>query len=579
MLVHPIPMARLMLTPTNQFPLETKVQTLSVLERCSDMEEIKQIHAQLFKTGLVLDSTPVTKLLTFSATSVSGNLAYAQLVFDSIQQPNIFMWNIMIRGYSNSKEPERALLLYHQMLRDSALPNHYTFPFLLKACATLSALEETRQIHGQVLKTGFAIDIYAANSLIHAYAKSGSLTSAHRLFDRVQERDIVSWNSMIDGYAKCGEREKAHELFTKMPRKNIISWTSMITACVRDGFFKEALSFFYDLQNEGIKPDGVALVSTLSACAHLGALDQGRWIHAYIDKIGIQIDPILGCALVDMYSKCGDVEEALQVFKNTKEMGVPVWTAMIAGFAIHGRGREALDLFDNMQKAGIKPNAITFTGVLTACSHAGLVDEGKFLFQSMWKVYNETPSIEHYGCMVNLLGRAGQLKEAKKLIETMPMKPTAAIWGALLNACNIHGDFNLGKQLGEILIEMDPSHGGRYIHLANIFAAEGQWDQSVKVRKLMTDRGVSKLPGCSLISLNGVVHEFLAGDHSHPQIEKIYLMWDQIAEKLRQEGYVAATGNILLDLEEKETVIHQHSEKLAIAFGFINTRKLQFIQC
>ncbi|XP_043709986.1 pentatricopeptide repeat-containing protein At5g66520 [Telopea speciosissima] len=566
-------MARLLMAPANKFPMDPKSQTLSLLETCSGMEELKQIHAQMFKTGLVLDAIPISRLLSFCATSASGDLSYAHLVFQGIQRPNTFMWNAMVRGYSNSNNPEEALLLYHHMLHFSVPPNDYTFPFLLKSCAALSALEETQQIHAQILKTGFGFQAHATNALLHVYAKSGSLESAHRLFDRVNQRDTVSWNSMVDGYAKSGDMERARELFNQMPAKNVISWTSIISACVGAGLSKEALHLFHQMQNAGVEPDNVVLARILSACAHLGALDQGRWIHAYIDKREMQIDPVLGCTLVDMYAKCGDVEEALSVFRNIKKRGVPAWTAIITGLAIHGRGREAIDLFEEMKRTGIKPNVITFTGALTACSYAGLVDEGILIFNSMKRVYNVSPSIEHYGCVVDLLGRAGMLKEAEELVMTMPMKPNAAIWGALLKACHIHRNFELGKQIGKILLEVDPGHSGRYIHLANIFATTGEWDQAVKVRRLMKDRGVMKLPGCSSVSLNGVVHEFLAGDRSHSQAKEIYLMWSRIAERLRQEGYVTATRDSLLDLEEeeKETAIHQHSEKLAIAFGFIST--------
>lgn len=568
-------MAPILCTPTSQLSSESNAaQTLHLLQRCSNMEELRQIHGQMLKTGLVLDAIPASKLLAFCASPNSGSLAYARTVFDRIFRPNTFMWNTMIRGYSNSKEPEEALLLYHHMLYHSVPHNAYTFPFLLKACSSMSASEETQQIHAHIIKMGFGSEIYTTNSLLNVYSKSGDIKSARLLFEQVDQRDTVSWNSMIDGYTKCGEIEMAYEIFNHIPERNIISWTSMISGCVGAGKPKEALNLFHRMQTAGIKLDNVALVSTLQACADLGVLDQGKWIHAYIKKHEIEIDPILGCVLIDMYAKCGDLEEAIKVFRKMEEKGVSVWTAMISGYAIHGRGREALEWFMKMQTAGVEPNQMTFTGILTACSHAGLVHEAKLLFESMERIHGFKLSIEHYGCMVDLLGRAGLLKEAEELIENMPVKPNAAIWGALLNACHIHGNLELGKQIGKILIQVDPGHGGRYIHLASIHAAAGEWNQAARVRRQMKEQGVSKLPGCSVISVNGTAHEFLAGDESHPQIKEIDHMLEQIVERLREEGYKPKLGDLLLDLEdkEKETAIHHHSEKLAVTFGLISTK-------
>lgn len=538
------------------------------------MAELKQIHAQMFKTGLVSDTILANKLLTFCVLSNSGDLAYARMVFNRFHRPDTFIWNAMIRGYSKNNLAEEALLLYHQMLCQSVPHNNYTFPYLLKACSCLSALEETKQIHTCIIKMGFSSEVHAMNSLLHIYAITGCIESANLVFDRIPQRDIVSFNSMINGYAKCGEMGRANEFFQNMPEKNVVSWTTMISGYVNEGLDKEALNMFGEMQMTDVEPDNVTLASVLSACAHLGALDQGSWIHSYIDKKGIHIDPILGCVLIDMYVKCGKMEQALEIFSNMEKKDVSSWTAIIEGFAIHGQGREAINWFMQMQSAGIKPNHISFTSILTACSYAGLVDEGKSLFQSMKTVYKLIPSIEHYGCMVDLLGRAGLLREAKEFIATMPIMPNATIWGALLNACWIHRHLELGKQIGKILIELDPVHDGRYVHLSNIHAAAGEWNQAVKVRKQMEALGVSKVPGCSLISLNGVVHEFLAGDGSHPHMERIYRTWESIAERLRQEGHEPATGDLLLDLmdDEKENAIQQHSEKLAITFGLMKTK-------
>lgn len=579
------PLPSLLLTPLHfndtslafsksQFLEPNMENALTLLETCSNMVELKQIHAQMFKRGLVSDVIPASKLLSFCVLPNSGNLAYARMIFDRFSKPNTFMWNTMIKGYANSNEPEEALHLYHQMVCHSVPHNNYTFPSLLKACSCLSALKETQQIHACIIKMGFSSEVYAINSLLHVYAVTDSFHSANLLFNRIPERDIVSTNSMINAYAKCGEMGKANELFRNMPERNVISWTTMIYGFANAGLDKEALYLFHEMQVAGVKPDSVTLASTLSACACLGALDQGSWIHSYIGRNQIHIDPILGCVLIDMYAKCGNMEQALEVFGNLKKKDVSTWTAIIAGFAIYGRGREALDWFKQMQSQNVKPNLITFTAILTACSYAGLVNEGKSLFQSMKPVYKLNPSIEHYGCMVDLLGRAGSLEEAKQLIEKMPFAPNAAIWGALLKACWIHRHLELGKDIGKLLIELDPEHHGRYIHLSSIHAAAGEWNQAIKVRRQMKDLGVQKLPGCSVISLNGIVHEFFAGNGSNLHMEEIYHMWQLMAKRMRQEGYEPVTGDLLLDLEdeEKQTAIQQHSEKLAMAFGLMRSK-------
>lgn len=528
-------MVSILLAPSSQPLMQINVEeSLNLLERCSNMKELNQIHAQILKSGSFMHHTSASKLLASCTSSKFGNLAYARMVFDRISSPDTVMWNTMIRAYSNNNDPEAALLFYCEMLHHSVPHNAYTFPFLLKACSALSAFEETRQIHAHIIKRGFGSQVYATNSLLRAYAISGSIEYAHHLFDGIPQRDIVSWNTMIDGYIKFGNLDMAHEMFQAMPVKNVISWTTMISGFVREGLNKEALSLFNQMMIEGIKPDNITLSCSLSACAGLGALEQGRWIHAYIDKNEIKYDPILGCVLLDMYVKCGDMEKALEVFRRLEKKCVCAWTAIIGGFAVHGKGIEALEWFNEMQKAGIRPTSITFTAILTACSHAGLTEVGKSVFESMSAVYKMKPSIEHYGCMVDLLGRAGLLKEAKEFIESMPIKPNAAIWGALLNACNMHRNLELGREIGKILIEVDPDHGGRYIHLASIHALAGEWNQAVQVRREIKERRLLNVPGCSTITLNGVVHEFFAGAGSS-HIKEIYDMWELIVNQLRLE--------------------------------------------
>ncbi|XP_011624291.1 pentatricopeptide repeat-containing protein At5g66520 [Amborella trichopoda] len=568
-------MSSLLLPPENPSSLyKPELSNLSSLETCTTMRELKQIQAQFIKTNIIHDTISASRLLLLCCSlSNPGQLDHARRLFSHYPHPNAFMYNTMIRAYSNSTTPEEAFTLYSQMLHHSAPHNTHTFPFLLKACSHFSTSKGLQQIHSQLTKRGFHSEVYALNSLIHAYTKHGGVQDAQKVFDGLLHRDLVSWNSMMDGYVKTGSLEIARKLFNEMPKRNVISWTTMISGYVERGDYKEALSLFRIMQSDGIEPDAAALASMLSACANLGALDQGKWLHAYIDKKKVKLDQVLASSLVDMYAKSGDINEALRVFSTVKMRSVLVWTAMICGLAIHGRPEEAVNLFEEMKRENIRPNGVTFTGVLTACSYAGLVNRGKEYFGSLQTEYGIRPAIEHYGCMVGLLGQAGLVDEAVELVRSMPIEPNSVIWGALLEACRIHGKLDLGERIGQYLIELDPTHGGRYIHLADIFEAAGKWDESVKVRKLMRERGVWKLPGCSLIEKNGFVHEFVAGDKSHPKADEIYSKWEQIAERLRHEGYIPLIDTTISNLEEedRETVLHYHSEKLAIAFGLINT--------
>ncbi|KAH0918401.1 hypothetical protein HID58_026061 [Brassica napus] len=515
---HPLslslPHMSLTLTPSS-LALE---QTLSCLHKCSKEVELKQVHAHMLKSGFFHDPYAITKFLSFCLSSTFSS--YAQDVFlNGLDRPDTFLWNLMIKGLSSSDQPESSLLLYHRMLSSSAPHNPYTFPFLLKACSNLSAFQETTQIHAHLTKLGYANDVYSVNSLINSYAVTGRFNHARLLFDRIQEPDLVSWNSVIKGYAKAGEMDTALTLFRTIPqeKKNAISWTTIISGYVQAGMNKEALQLFHEMQNSNVPPDKVSLASALSACAQLGALEQGRWIHSYADKARISID----------------------------------------------------------SKTGVKPNAITLTAVLTACSYTGLVEEGKSVFYTMERDYNVKPTIEHYGCMVDLLGRAGLLDEANRLVQKIPMKANAVIWGSLLKACQIHKNIELGERIGEILIGMDPNHGGRYVHTANIHATGGKWDKAAETRRLMKEKGVVKVPGCSTISLEGTTHEFVAGDGSHAEIEIIRSKWRTVRRRLEENGYVPELEDLLLDLaddEEREAIVHQHSEKLAVAYGLMKTK-------
>jgi pentatricopeptide repeat protein len=348
----------------------------------------------------------------------------------------------------------------------------------------------------------------------------------------------------------------------------------MVNGYVQAGDGREALGLFARMQADGVRPDDTVLVGVLAACAQLGVLEQGKWVHGYLKANNIRITVFLGTALVDMYAKCGEMQLAMEVFKVMKEKNVLAWTTMIKGLAMHGRGSEALELFSQMERLGVKPDDIAFIGALCACTHTGLVDKGRELFDSMVRKYGIKPKIEHYGCMVDLLARNGLLNEAREMVEKMPMKPDALIWGALMAGCRFHKNVELAEYVVKHWIELEPDKSGAYVLLGNIYAASGRHASAREIRHLMREKGVDKTPGCSTVEIKGVIHQFIVGDLSHPFIEEILSKWDEIDSRIRlEEGYVPDKKEVLLDIEEeeKENALSRHSEKMAIAFALINT--------
>lgn len=468
----------------------------------------------------------------------------------SIQQ-----WNhLRLRTYSTVtaslllEKPDnhlRAALCQNGGLKeahDSFHSANNTYAWLLQCCGDMNSLSEGKKVHSHIIKTVCECDVFLLNNLITMYVKCRSLKNARKVFDKMPERNDVSWNAIIAGSAQNGNGE-------------------------------EALNIFCDMQRAGWKPSNFTFGSVIKACAGLEALEQGRQIHAYTINTGFVWDAYVESSLVDMYAKCGSIEDAHQLFGKMDERDVVSWTLMIAGYAQNGQGTEAVQLFEQMRLEGIKPNHITFICVLAACSHSGLVDAGLCYFDSMSRHYNITPRPDHYACMIDLLGRAGLLDEAKKFINNMPYEPDISIWRALLAACRIHGNVELGKRAAECLFELEPQNAATYVQLSSIYAAAGQWEEAAKLRKLIKDRGVKKKPGCSWIEVNNRVHAFVIEDRSHPQTEKIYETLEKLETQIRDAGYLPDTNFVLHDVDEeqKERVLCYHSEKLAIAFGLIST--------
>lgn len=443
--------------------------------------------------------------------------------------PNLFSWNTIIRGFSQSSTPQIAISLFIHMLVSSPIqPDRLTYPSLFKAYAQLGLAHDGAQLHARIIKLGLVFDAFIRNSLLYMYANSGFFGQAWRLFEEDGNMEVVSWNSMIMGLAKCGEICDSRRLFDKMPVRNTVSWNSMISGYVRNGMWSEALDLFSEMQEEKIRPSEYTLVSLLNASSCLGSLRQGEWIHDYIERNNIEMNVIVVTAIIDMYCKCGNIDMALENFETSPVKGLSCWNSMIFGLAVNGREKEAIEFFSRLLFSNLKPDDVSFIGVLTACNHSGMVSKAKYYFTLMTENYEIEPSIKHYGCMVDVLARAEYIEEAGELIESMPMSPDAIIWGCFLSSCRRCGNIKMAQWAANHLKEFDLDEASGHILMSNVYAATGHFGKAMQERVFMKNRKIEKQPGCSLIEVNGEVHEFVAGGRLHPQATEIYALLNKL---------------------------------------------------
>ncbi|KAL5723024.1 Pentatricopeptide repeat-containing protein [Ranunculus cassubicifolius] len=575
-------------------------QKISDIHKCTNLHHVKQIQAQIFKSNLHQDPYVAPKLIT--AFSLCRQMSLALNVFNLIPEPNVLLYNTLIRAYTQNALHSQAFSTFFRMQRNHVFPDNFTFPYLLKACSCQFGVRQVQMIHGQIEKFGFGLDIFVPNALIDSYSKCGvlgvdaakklfdemperdvvswnsmisglvkakELGEARKLFDEMPERDIVSWNTVLDGYVKSGVMNEAFELFEKMPERNVVSWstmvsgyskvgdmdmarflfdrmpvknlvpwTIMISGYAERGLSKEAYSLFEKMERSGLKPDNGTFISILTACAESGMLGLGKMIHASIQRYKLRHSTRVCNALIDMYAKCGNLDKAMSVFDGMVERDVVSWNSIVQGLATHGHGEKALEVFARMIDEGVAPDGVTFIGVLCACTHVGLVNDGRRYFSVMERDYGLVPQVEHYGCMIDLLGRGGLLKEAFELIKNMPMEPNAIIWGTLLGACRMHNNVELAEKAVDRLVKLNPSDANNYSVMSNIYAAAGQWDDFAKVRLQMKATSTQKQAGASLIEINDKVHEFTVADRSHPESSRIYQMIDRLGQHLKKVGYV-----------------------------------------
>ena len=472
-------------------------------------------------------------------------MSYARQLFDEMHKPRTFLWNTLIKGYVKNELPIEAASVYRQMHLIGARPDSFTYPFVVKACAQLPELWAGGAVHVHVVKYGLEFVSMVRTELMIMYVKFGEMGLAEFLFGSMVERDVVAWNALI-------------------------------AVCVQNGLASKALGLFHQMSLAGIKPDAVTIVSALSACGQLGCLEIGEETYGVARKEGIDCNIIVENARLDMYIKCGNTDMARTLFNKMPQRNVISWSTMILGYAINGETEKALALFSRMKNEGVQPNYVTYLGVLSACSHAGLVNEGWAYFNHMAQSghKNIQPRKEHYACMVDLLGRSGHLEEAYNFIKRMPIEPDAGVWGALLGACAIHHDVKLGQHVADLLFEVAPDIASYHVIMSNIYAAVGRWDFVDKVRLKMRKKGVKKVAGYSSVEFNSEFHFFYGGDRSHPQSAYIYEKLEVLLKQIKSIGYIPKTSSVFHDVEteEKEVTISTHSEKLAIAFGLINVR-------
>uniref|UniRef100_A0ACD5WHB7 Uncharacterized protein n=1 Tax=Avena sativa TaxID=4498 RepID=A0ACD5WHB7_AVESA len=430
------------------------------------------------------------------------------------------------------------------MLRAGAPPpNSFTLAFTIKACAVVPALGEGQQLHSQAFRHGLEPSPYVQTGLLNLYARCEEVALARNVFDgMIEDKNLVAWSSMISGYSRLG-------------------------------MVNEALDLFREMQAAGVNPDEVTMVSVILACAKTGALDLGRWVHAFIDRKGIKLDLELSTALIDMYAKCGLIERARWVFDEMVERDTKAWSAMIVGLATHGLAEDALGLFSRMLQLKVRPNNVTFIGVLSACAHNGLVDDGRRYWSTMQKMGIKA-SLENYGCMVDLLCRSGLLDEAYSFVTDMPILPNSVIWRNLLVASKSSNRIDIVELASKKLFELEPQSSENYVLLSNLYASKSQWDRVRYMRKMMKDNNVTVVAGCSSVEINGHMHKFVVSDGSHPEIKEIRLVLREIADRVLRAGHKPWTEAVLHDVgeEEKEVALCEHSERLAIAYGLLKTK-------
>ncbi|CAA2983079.1 pentatricopeptide repeat-containing At3g13770, mitochondrial [Olea europaea subsp. europaea] len=515
----------------------------SLLRECIKRRALGEgqgVHARMIRTCYNPPEYLRTRLIVlYVKCEVLGD---AVRVFDEMPERNVVSWTAVISGFARSGGHSEALNLFVRMLRSGTNPNEFTFATVLTSCTGLFGLQNGRQIHSLLVKSPFESHIYVGSSLLDMYAKAGRIHEARYIFDGLPERDVVSCTAIISGYAQLGLDEEAVEVFCR-------------------------------LQREGMTSNYVTYASILTALSGLAAFEHGRQVHSHVLRSELPLYVVLQNSLIDMYAKCGNLIYSRRIFDKMPERTVISWNAMIMGYSKHGMGKDAIDLYEMIrEESNIKPNRTTLLAVLSGCGHGGMENRGLEIFNDMATGKDGIDlGIEHYGCVVDLLGRAGQVRKAFQFIQQMPIKPNAAIWGSLLGACRVHRNVDIGRIAGDQLLEIEPENAGNYVVLSNLYGSAERWDDVRRLRELMTEKSLTKEPGKSWIELGRTLHTFYSSHRSHPMKEKVYAKVIDLSNRIKEAGYAPDLSCVLYDVddEQKEKILLSHSEKLALAFGMI----------
>ncbi|KAH0881112.1 hypothetical protein HID58_068506 [Brassica napus] len=479
-------------------------------------------------------------------------------------------WNARLRELASQSLFSESITLYRSMLRSGSSPDAFSYPFTLKSCAALSLPVSGQQLHCHVIREGCVAEPFVLTALISMYCKCGLVEGARKLFDentQSHQLGLAVLNSFITMYMKCGSVESGRRLFDGVPVKGLITWNAVISGYAQNGLAYDVLELYEEMKSYGVRPDPVTLVSVLSSCAHLGAQRIGQEVEKLVEANGFVSNVFVSNALISMYARCGNLAKARGVFDVMPVRSLVSWTAMIGCYGMHGMAETGLKLFDDMIRNGIRPDKTVFVMVLSTCSHSGLTNKGLELFDAMKREYKLEPGPEHYACVVDLLGRAGRIDEACEFIESMPIEPDGAVWGALLGACKIHKNVDMAEVAFAKVIELEPMNIGYYVLMSNIYTDSNNQEGIWRIRVMMRERGFKKEPGYSYVEHKGRVHLFLAGDRSHEQTEEVYRMLDEL-----ETSVMEIEGNTDCDrCGEVSSSTREHSERLAVAFAILKT--------